>query len=461
MAQRRLHTLTHQFSIAEELEVLEEEGDISRPLEHDEELWGMSSLAPNLALNDSKACSAMAACQLKHHSMKRSNEADLDGNANRRSDEVSGMSSTPVDSSMLSNQNIDTCVGSYSSMESSEPLLLDSSTSTAEASTPCTYSNGGIQMSISVNNSSNDVNVKDRQALEPLLFTETEDPRFTSNIAAQSTCPHKSAALMSISKSAGSGLTGSENSNQSALLTTPTNCESFKPTNLQVANSQRKLTSVDTIKNRHNFWKARSSSTEVPSSSKQDLLSCGKGSPNLSKLVSTSGPLLRANSLERGTQTVPFSQLNTDEKTQARYGSTISVIGTEYMKAKGVITPKFQQLQKPNIQNHETASHSSRHLNDSSFDKHHSHPSGEVQTAVHMSHKASTQPSHVVRIVPGNEDDMQNKRLAIGYRLGRRKLLAERRRKIADLCCIFALVGLLLMIIQTECSIANIYATVS
>jgi potassium intermediate/small conductance calcium-activated channel subfamily N len=45
--------------------------------------------------------------------------------------------------------------------------------------------------------------------------------------------------------------------------------------------------------------------------------------------------------------------------------------------------------------------------------------------------------------------------------LGKRKLLFEKRRRISDYALIFAMTGVLLMIIENEFSMANIYNKVS
>ena len=46
------------------------------------------------------------------------------------------------------------------------------------------------------------------------------------------------------------------------------------------------------------------------------------------------------------------------------------------------------------------------------------------------------------------------------YRLGRRKLLFEKRRKASDCALFFALIGLLLMVLEQELTMANVYSKV-
>ena len=128
------------------------------------------------------------------------------------------------------------------------------------------------------------------------------------------------------------------------------------------------------------------------------------------------------------------------------------------MKVTGAIGVKFKQLQKPDSLSHESVHDSlGRLLNNET-------ESGGLDTKGTVVNLYNDQPV----VVPmtnhsGNHAGKVGEEPAhhhIGYRLGRRKFLAERRRKIADQCCIFALLGLVLMIIETECNIAEIYTKV-
>ena len=60
-----------------------------------------------------------------------------------------------------------------------------------------------------------------------------------------------------------------------------------------------------------------------------------------------------------------------------------------------------------------------------------------------------------------NNSGRKEKASSVGYRLGKRKLLFEKRRRISDYALIFAMTGVLLMIIENEFSMANIYNKVS
>jgi len=49
----------------------------------------------------------------------------------------------------------------------------------------------------------------------------------------------------------------------------------------------------------------------------------------------------------------------------------------------------------------------------------------------------------------------------VGYRLGRRKALTERRKFVSDLALVCGLVGLVVMIMETELYMADVYTKVS
>lgn len=52
----------------------------------------------------------------------------------------------------------------------------------------------------------------------------------------------------------------------------------------------------------------------------------------------------------------------------------------------------------------------------------------------------------------------EKKKTSVGYRLGKRKLLFEKRRQISDYALIFAMTGVMLMIIETELSMSRVYS---
>lgn len=54
----------------------------------------------------------------------------------------------------------------------------------------------------------------------------------------------------------------------------------------------------------------------------------------------------------------------------------------------------------------------------------------------------------------------KEKKSSVGYRLGKRKLLFEKRRQISDYALMFAMTGVFLMIIETEFSMSKMYSKV-
>ena len=60
-----------------------------------------------------------------------------------------------------------------------------------------------------------------------------------------------------------------------------------------------------------------------------------------------------------------------------------------------------------------------------------------------------------------NCSNRKEKKTSVGYRLGKRKLLFEKRRQISDYALIFAMTGVLIMIIETEFSMSKLYNKVS
>ena len=56
-----------------------------------------------------------------------------------------------------------------------------------------------------------------------------------------------------------------------------------------------------------------------------------------------------------------------------------------------------------------------------------------------------------------NSSNRKEKKSSVGYRLGKRKLLFEKRRQISDYALIFAMTGIFLMVIETELSMSGLY----
>lgn len=60
----------------------------------------------------------------------------------------------------------------------------------------------------------------------------------------------------------------------------------------------------------------------------------------------------------------------------------------------------------------------------------------------------------------GGSSGTKEKKSSVGYRLGKRKLLFEKRRQISDYALMFAMTGVFLMIIETEFSMSKMYPKV-
>ena len=145
-------------------------------------------------------------------------------------------------------------------------------------------------------------------------------------------------------------------------------------------------------------------------------------------------------------------RLDSEGRHQAKYGSTLTNIGVEYMKATGTIGVRFQQLQKPSMsQSHDSIA---------------CHRHSERRNSAGVSNLIAEIPL----IIPTNKHNPESGKVVYkaptnphhhaGYRLGQRKALAERRRKIADYSCIFALIGIGLMVLEMECTIGGLYGKV-
>ena len=112
----------------------------------------------------------------------------------------------------------------------------------------------------------------------------------------------------------------------------------------------------------------------------------------------------------------------------------LSDIGADYMRVNGAIG-SFKQLQKPtSMQSLPTSSKMSYTSEDAG-----------VALVTGVEFPPERTPKHV-RQKPN-----------VGYRLGRRKALYEKRKKISDYCLVFGMFGIVAMIIETELTMANVY----
>jgi hypothetical protein len=139
-----------------------------------------------------------------------------------------------------------------------------------------------------------------------------------------------------------------------------------------------------------------------------------------------------------------YTLLQTPTRLQSRDGSTISDIGVDYMKVNGAIKP-FKQLQKPTSTQSLPAS--SQMSGTSSED------CGIALVGLHSDYPKYTEEKPAAERVDSKP--------SFGYRLGKRKTLFEKRKRISDYALVFGMFGIVVMVIETELSMANVYEKVS
>lgn len=122
--------------------------------------------------------------------------------------------------------------------------------------------------------------------------------------------------------------------------------------------------------------------------------------------------------------------------------SSISDIGADYMRVNGAIG-SFKQLQKPT----------------------------SMQSLPTSSKMSYTSEDAGVALVSGSDGkygmdesksdkSKKEEKPNAGYRLGKRKALYERRRKLSDYSLVFGMFGIILMIVETELTMAQVYSKV-
>jgi hypothetical protein len=119
--------------------------------------------------------------------------------------------------------------------------------------------------------------------------------------------------------------------------------------------------------------------------------------------------------------------------------SALSCIGADYMRVNGAIG-SFRQLQKPQSMQ-------------------------SLPTSSKMSYTSDDVGTALVGVTDAKYgmEDKQNKEAQkpnVGYRLGKRKQLYEKRRKISDYCLVFGISGIVLMVVETELTMASVYGKV-
>ena len=132
--------------------------------------------------------------------------------------------------------------------------------------------------------------------------------------------------------------------------------------------------------------------------------------------------------------------------------STISDIGVDYMKINGAIRP-FKQLQKPQSMQSLPQAQSQMSYN-----------SEDCGIAL-VSGVNSDYPRYTEEKVPNSAGSKASSSRAskpnVGYRLGKRKALFEKRKRISDYALVFGMFGIIVMVVETELSMAHVYEKVS
>ena len=162
--------------------------------------------------------------------------------------------------------------------------------------------------------------------------------------------------------------------------------------------------------------------------------------------------------------------LRTHSSLSHRVESGLSDIGKDYMRVNGAIKP-FKQLQKP------TSGLAREHRDrERRGDRADHGGSGGVEgqtTQVPMSYTSedvgialvgvnSNYPLYTEEKSSGGVGVNNAKhRPNVGYRLGKRKALFEKRKRISDYALVFGMFGIIVMVVETELSMAEVYEKVS
>ena len=128
--------------------------------------------------------------------------------------------------------------------------------------------------------------------------------------------------------------------------------------------------------------------------------------------------------------------------------SLLSGIGADYMKVNGAIRP-FKQLQKP-ISTQSLPSSAQM-----------SYPSEDSTTGIALVGVDKDYPKYSEDKLQNNNKAKENAKPNVGYRLGKRKALFEKRKRISDYALVFGMFGIIVMVVETELSMARVYGKVS
>lgn len=115
----------------------------------------------------------------------------------------------------------------------------------------------------------------------------------------------------------------------------------------------------------------------------------------------------------------------------------LSDIGADYMRVNGAIV-SFKQLQKPtSMQSLPTSSRFS-----------YTEEAGQALVGISDFQKFAEERLH---------QQKPRQKPSVGYRLGKRRSLYQKRKKISDYCLVFGMFGIIVMVLETELSMAGVY----
>ncbi|CAD5123652.1 unnamed protein product [Dimorphilus gyrociliatus] len=130
--------------------------------------------------------------------------------------------------------------------------------------------------------------------------------------------------------------------------------------------------------------------------------------------------------------------------------TTVSDIGADYMKVNGAVRP-FKQLQRPEhqIQMSPTKEELTIVTNEAANPQ-----LQQQQQQIQHFHHTPTEERHPVGHGKSHKHN-------VGYRLGQRKALFEKRKRISDYALVFGMFGILVMVVETELTMARVYPKTS
>ncbi|CAL1546072.1 unnamed protein product [Lymnaea stagnalis] len=213
----------------------------------------------------------------------------------------------------------------------------------------------------------------------------------------------------------------------------------FQPQTTQPAASVSNTLGKWKLRNMGPSYELASTSTEpaptfnVVSKSELNLRAsnCTKGSGGRSPYFYTQRDKARANSEEDA------GRAYSDDGGKHNTQHTLSDIGADYMRVNGAIG-SFKQLQKPTSMQSLPTSSKLSYTEEAGF--------ALVGGADFQKFTDERLQQHKVRQKP-----------SVGYRLGKRRALYQKRKKISDYCLVFGMFGIVIMVLETELNMAGVY----